>query len=454
MRGAVPERVGKYRIDHVIGLGAIGVVYKGHDEQIDRPLAIKTLRPEILAGYDRDGLLQHFTREAQAAARCMHPNIVTVFDLVEHERRPFIVMEYVDAGTLETVIQAGALIPIRQVGEIMAQMLRALDHAHAKGVLHRDIKPANILCPTATSIKIADFGVARLGALDVTTPDAAAGVAGTPNYMAPERFLGRPSSVGTDLYSAGVILYQLLTGARPHAAADLADLMRKLLGDSPASVTRLRPELWSEMNAVAQKALARNPQDRFQTAEEFAGALNAAIEARPDDDRLLLDLTLLSRPGASAAAAAAATPTGLSVTMADRLSPGAVDALSRTLAGWLGPIAWLVVRQALREAQDADALVGLLSRQITSGADIALFRQAAEKLLKDKLGLASLRAEETISDMEIHAAIDSLISVIGPVARQLVQREARTAVGRSDFYRRLAEQIPDARAKARFLALR
>ncbi len=192
----VPKRVGKYRIDHVIGRGAIGIVYKGYDELIDRPLAIKTLRPEILDDVnDTDGFLKRFTTEAQAAARCLHPNIVTVFDLVEHEKRPYIVMEYVNAGTLENVIQTGALVPIRQVGEIMAQILLALDHAHSKGVLHRDVKPANILCPSAASIKVADFGVARLDSLDLTT-SSGFGAAGTPNYMAPERFLGAPPTPG------------------------------------------------------------------------------------------------------------------------------------------------------------------------------------------------------------------------------------------------------------------
>ena len=164
MKGdVVLKRVGKYRIDHVIGCGSIGIVYKGYDEQIDRPLAIKTLRSEIFNDVnDSEGFLKRFVTEAQSAARCLHPNIVTVFDLVEHEGRPYIVMEYVNAGTLENVIQAGALIPIRQVGEIMAQILLALDHAHSKGVIHRDVKPSNILCPSSASIKIADFGVARL----------------------------------------------------------------------------------------------------------------------------------------------------------------------------------------------------------------------------------------------------------------------------------------------------
>jgi serine/threonine-protein kinase len=195
------------------------------------------------------------------------------------------------------------------------------------------------------------------------------------------------------------------------------------------------------MDAVARKALARNPEDRFQTAHRFLEALNTAIKARPDDDPLPLDLTRISRSGSG-------------LTMADQLSADTTDALSRTLARWLGPIARLIVKQSLQETSDAHALVASLSRQIKSDAETALFRQAAEKLLAENLGLSSARARETISDAEIKAATDALISVIGPVAGRLVNREARTAVGRDDFYRRLAERIPDERAKARFFALR
>jgi len=460
MKGdVVLQRVGKYRIDHVIGCGSIGIVYKGYDEQIDRPLAIKTLRSEIFNDViDSEGFLKRFVTEAKSAARCLHPNIVTVFDLVEHEGRPYIVMEYVNAGTLENVIQAGALIPIRQVGEIMAQILLALDHAHSKGVIHRDVKPSNILCPSSASIKIADFGVARLDSLEMTKPNVL-GTVGTPNYMAPERFLGRPADVRADLFSVGVILYQLLTGSKPFVASELPELMQKLLTEHPPSIVTLRPELWPEIDAVAQKALARNPEDRFQTAESFVEALNRAIEARPHENLLPLDLTKIAR-SASVDAAASLEPEALgltealSATMATRLPIDAVEALSRTLARWLGPLSRLIVKQALQDTTDVDALLEMLSRQIKTDADITLFRQAAGKLIREHLCMDTAGAREKISDAEIKAAIDALISVIGPVARHMVNREALTAVGRDDFYNRLADRIPDERAKTRFLALR
>jgi eukaryotic-like serine/threonine-protein kinase len=445
-------RVGKYRIDHVIGRGAIGIVYKGYDEQIDRPLAIKTLRPEILEDVEESGeFLKRFAAEARSAGRCLHPNIVTVFDLVEQDNAPYIIMEYVNAGTLENVIRAGTLLPVRQVGEIMAQLLFALDHAHSKGVIHRDVKPANVLCPSAASIKVADFGVARLDAMDLTKPGTL-GVIGTPNYMAPERFLGRPADVRADLFSAGVILFQLLTGSRPFVAVDLQELMRKLMGEMPPSLSTLRPELWPELDTVAQRSLARNPEDRFRSAGEFVDALNEAIEARPNDNRPPLDLTKLSRPVVREEAPAPRE--GMNQTMAERLSPDTIDALSQWLTHSLGPMARVIVRQASREATDVDMLLTTLTRQIKTESEVAVFREAAERVLRADLGLASAQMEAVISQAEIGAVTDALIPLIGPVARLLVRRQAETAVGRDDFYRRLADAIPNENDRAGFLRIR
>jgi serine/threonine-protein kinase len=331
----------------------------------------------------------------------------------------------------------------------MAQILLALDHAHSKGVIHRDIKPSNILCPSAASIKVTDFGVARLDSLDLTNPQGL-GAVGTPNYMAPERLLGRAADVRADLFSVGVILYQLLTGSKPFIAFDLPELMRKLLNEAPPSIMTLRPELWTEIDAVAQKALARNPDDRYQSAERFIEGLSAAIEARPHDNRVPVDLTELSRTSSRDNA----NSEELNASLATKLSSSAADALSRSLAHWLGPIARVIVRQALQETSDIDSLVACLSRHIRADADIAQFRQAAEKLLREDLGMASAFAQETISDAEIKATINTLVPAIGPIARHIVIREARTAVGRDDFYRRLADRIPDEHEKSRFLALR
>lgn len=450
----IPTRVGKYRIDRTIGSGAIGVVYKGYDEQIDRPLAIKTLRPEVLEGVtENDEVLRRFAAEARSAGRCLHPNIVTVFDYVEHEGAPYIVMEYVDAGTLEHVIRSGTLLPIRQVGEIVAQLLFALDHAHSKGVVHRDVKPSNILCPSSSSIKVADFGVAHIEALDITQPGGR-GTIGTPNYMAPERFLGRPADIRSDLFSAGVVLFQLLTGGRPFVADDVPQLMHKLLNDRAPSLLTLRPDLWPALDAVIQRALARNPDDRFPAAAAFIDALNAAIDTRPLDNVAPLDLTNLSRPktpAAAASASAAPVEPELSQTMADRLSPETIDALGKSLARSLGPMAQFFVRQASMEATDMDMLLKALTQMIQSPAEAQAFRAAAERFLTQDREIAKVQQAAAINDAEVKKATELLIPVLGPFARVLVRQKAETAVGREDFYRRLAEEIPSPRDRARFL---
>ncbi len=449
--GTVPARVGKYRVDHVIGRGAIGIVYKGYDEQIDRPVAIKTLRPEILDNVSESAeLLRRFAAEARSAGRCLHPNIVTVFDFVEHDNAPYIIMEYVNAGTLDNVIRKGTLLPIRQVGEIMAQLLLALGYAHSKGVIHRDVKPANILCPSAASIKVSDFGVAHIETLDLTKPGGIP--VGTPNYMAPERFLGRPADARSDLFSAGVILFLLLTGAKPFVATDLPELMRKLMNDPPPSLQAFRPELWHELDTVVQCALARNPEDRFQSADEFVSALSSAIEARPSENLPPLDLTELSHLPPKEQQTA--TKEHLSQTMADVLSPSTIDALGRSLARSIGPIAHLVVKQASREAADVDMLLTSLLRQIKTEAEATSFRAAAERALRDDIGFAAAQMEAIISQAEIRAATEDLLPLIGPVAPVLVARQAERAVGRDDFYRRLADSIPNEQDRASFLKSR
>ena len=374
---ALPERVGKYRIDGIIGRGAVGVVYKGYDEQIDRPLAIKTLRVEVITDPEyRETALQRFALEARSAGRCLHPNIVTVFDYIEQDQAPYIVMEHVDAGTLENVINSGILLPVRQVGEIMVQLLFALGHAHGKGVVHRDIKPSNILCPSATSIKVTDFGVARFDVMGLTNPNGI-GAIGTPNYMSPEQFLGRPVDHRTDIFSAGVILFQLLAGAKPFVANDVPELMRKLLNESPPALATLRPGAGPHLDPVIQRALARNPEDRFQNTDEFIDALNAAIEVTTIEDGPPLDLTKIStsrndRQAGSKDGSSKSTD-DMSRTMAARLSPQTMRHLERELAEVLGPIAKVIVKNEAEKATDPDMLLTLLSSKVPIAAEATRF---------------------------------------------------------------------------------
>jgi serine/threonine-protein kinase len=441
--------VGKYRVDSIIGRGAVGIVYKGYDPQIERPVALKTLRADVLEVVaDRKGLLARFGREARSAGRCQHPNIVTVYDYVEHAEAPYIVMEYVEAGTLEQVTRSGTRLPLRQVGEVMAQLLGALQHAHSKGVIHRDVKPANILCPAATSIKVTDFGVARFDDLSVTS-SGGAGALGTPNYMAPEQFLGRPVDARADLFAAGVILFQLLTGTKPFVAGDLPDLMRKLLNERAPAVSQLRPELW-QLDRTVHRALARNPVDRYQTADEFATAWSEAIESVNVDAVPPLDLTSLSGQGLSEKPDTT-TKSELSKTMAQRLSAETLEAVGGGLARSIGPIARVVVRRVAQEATDADKFLSVLCAKIPSENEAERFRKDAERWLRDDEGIAGVQLDAAISDAEIRRATAALLPLIGPLARVLAERYAVTAIGRDDYYERLARAITNPKDREKFI---
>ena len=223
-----PEQIGKYRIDHVVGRGAVGIVYKAYDVHIDRAVAIKALQPEILADIASNAdTLKRFAAEVRSAGRCLHPNIVTVFDYMEENGAPYIIMEYVPAGTLESVIKSGARLPIRQVSEIMVQAYCTRSSTPWQERHPPRCEAQNILCHSAASIKVADFGIAQINTLDLTRTGRF-GIVGTPNYMAPERFIGRPDDARGDLYSAGVVLFQLLTGQTPFTATDTHELMNNI----------------------------------------------------------------------------------------------------------------------------------------------------------------------------------------------------------------------------------
>ncbi len=434
-------RIGKYRIDHIIGQGAVGIVYKGYDEQIEREVAVKALQPMILADLTSSAdALRRFATEVRSAGKCLHPNIVTVFDYVEENGAPHIVMEYVPAGTLENVISSGAYLPIRQVGDLMTQILLALEHAHQKGIVHRDVKPSNILCHSASSIKVADFGIAQINTLNLTRTGKY-GIIGTPHYMAPERFLGRPDDARGDLYSAGVIMFQLLTTQRPFQATDTHELMNKVINDMPAQVRSFRPELSPSMESVIQRALARNPKDRYQTAKEFLEALRSVLKSDANDTKPTLDLTLYSTTTNISVGPGSSRPS-MSQTMAEKLSPGTLTALEQALARSVGPIAKVVVRRAASEAHDANQLLNELSKSLKTDHELQSFRQVAEEKLIQDGGLAAVQIEAEVGPAETQAVVAALLPLLGPVAKTLVQRLTKSAVGRDDFYQRLAKHVP------------
>lgn len=267
-----PRTLGKYELGDVLGRGATGVVYEARDPVIDRKVAVKTvdLPPE---GEAQDALAR-FRREVKAAGRLSHPNIVAVHDYNETASVAYIVMEFVDGGTLKSKLDAGERLTLRDIRRVMEDVLGALQYSHDHGVIHRDIKPANIIMTVNGRAKVADFGIARIENSDLTQAGTRLG---TPNYMSPEQFMGQPVDVRTDIYSAGVVLYQLLTGERPFEGGTTA-IMYKVLNTLPPRPSELSTGS-PELDAVVGRAMARRPQDRYASAAEFAHALHVAVDA-------------------------------------------------------------------------------------------------------------------------------------------------------------------------------
>lgn len=271
------DTLGKYELRRILGKGAMGTVYEGFDPIIARQVAIKTVRlpdPDDMEAQDE---LARFRREAQAAGRLSHPNIVGVFDYGETPELAYIVMEFVDGTSLKDVVDKKERFELAEIVRIMDSLMAGLQFSHDRGVVHRDIKPANIMLTKAGEIKIADFGIARIESSSMTQ---AGTMLGTPSYMSPEQFMGQTVDSRTDLYSSGVMLYQLLTGEKPFEGG-LTAIMHKVLNTEPPPPSALSVTVPHAFDNVVQKAMAKRPADRFATANEFAATLREALTAKP-----------------------------------------------------------------------------------------------------------------------------------------------------------------------------
>jgi serine/threonine protein kinase len=268
------QQLGRYEIISELGRGAMGAVFRARDPRIDRIVAIKTIAvPGGDAGIIEE-YRQRFYREAQAAGRLSHPGIVTIFDADEDRagNTPFIVMEFVDGKPLDQFIAAapeGRLDLHAAIG-LVQQIAAALDYAHAHGIVHRDIKPANILVTREGQAKIADFGIAKLSAVEATLPGY---LLGTPAYMSPEQLNGRPVDGRSDLFSLGVIAYWLLTGQKPFTGESITEVSIQIATKEPQAASQTAPGLSTDFDQVLARALAKDPAQRYQSGKDFAADL-------------------------------------------------------------------------------------------------------------------------------------------------------------------------------------
>ena len=269
-----PEKIGKYQVESVLGKGAMGVVYKAYDPEIQQTVAIKTIHKELLNLEEKDcqARLERFKQELIAGRRLKHPNIVGIYEYGKDEETCYIVMELVRGKQLKDYFSEGYRFTLGEIITIMLQLLDALDYAHRHGVIHRDIKPGNIMLTEGEQIQVTDFGIAKIDDSSLTKTGM---VLGTPSYMAPEQCMGQHVDARTDIFSAGVVLYQFLTGEKPFGGDSPLTTMHQVLNIPPVNPSRLNVHIPRAMDDIAQKALAKRPDERFQSAREFAEALRA-----------------------------------------------------------------------------------------------------------------------------------------------------------------------------------
>lgn len=474
------EQLGKYRIDSVLGKGAMGTVYKAFDPHIARVVALKTIRLELLGDDQHDQLIGRFKNEAQAAGRLSHPNIVAVYDYGEDAGAAYIAMEFVDGTPLNTLLQTHPPRRLALALGWMRQLLQALEYAHSRGVVHRDVKPANLMITAEQHLKVADFGVARLDSSSLTQTGS---MIGTPSYMSPEQFCGTLVDGRSDVFSAGIVLYQLLTGERPFSGSATM-VMQQILNQTPLPPSSLNPTLDPLLDAVIVKALAKRPDDRYASAQQFLDALQAVDAELPAPQDTDDDATRLISPRQNGFGLATATSRTTQSSAVESSASGALDTLSpwkhqarpeleALLSHQIGPLARRLVKRTLVAADDFEALcIGLLphipsehGREQFSHATAALAQRL--NLIEPPPSVEQSRSDSLIQtpaepatlgdsgyDPQFAALAEQhLTRLIGPIARIVVSRASRATDRKPAFLELLAEHINDPPMRTEFLRL-
>lgn len=474
----MPERLGKYPIDEVLGRGAMGVVYRGYDPVIKRPVAIKTIRKELIEDEERTASLSdRFRREAQAAGALSHPGIVAVYEYGEDGPYAYIAMEYVQGNSLREYLSRGAAFDERDTVSIVAQLLDALEYAHSHDIWHRDIKPANILVMPSGRIKLTDFGIARIESAERTRTNI---IMGTPGYIAPELYLGSPVDHRIDIFSAGVLFYHLLAG-RPPFRGRVEAVMHDVCYHDPEPPSLVDPgHRWPKYDQVVARALTKAPADRFQSAGAFRAAVLAQY-GQPLADTIS-ETTIIARvarpaaaPGTAAAEPFAPVPApaprssvaGTSTPPPTGWSVAELTRVEGALARFVGPMARVLVRRAARDHKELAPLVTALLETIELPRDREAFVRAvmghgATLPGWASGGASSGSAPETpvpctappglpITADEIERATRVLITYIGPIARVVTKRAAAHHGSRRDFLDEVARSLDTDAQRERFL---
>ena len=450
------ERLGKYEIRRVLGRGGWGTVYLAFDPDIEREVAVKTIRKDQIDAGLAAEFMARFRNEARAAGRLHHPNIVGVHEYGEDAQHTYIVMEYVDGSGLRDHVFSTPGFTFGQLVGLMTQLLDALEFAHQRGIVHRDIKPSNLLVSKAGVLKVADFGIARVDRSNLTTFGS---VIGTPSYMSPEQCRGEDTDARSDLFSAGVVLYELVTGQRPFLGP-AETVAQRICHDDPAPPSqRAAFRMPAAVDQLVSRALAKKAGARFQSAAAFREALQEVVKlgVEVDDGQgttvVNIGTVMLKRP-------------------APVLDDATLDSVEHELARFLGPMAKLIVQKAAAVSRDREELCSILSENIddvdTRRKFVEAFHRTASGARSGASAASALRSGTHAASVSASVAkpasgvsrplddafIDRLTTLlakrIGPIARVVVRKAAQQAHARGELVRLVAADLED-EARTAFL---
>ena len=422
------KRLGRYDIVSVLGKGAMGVVYAGMDPRLHRKVAIKTILKSSLDEDTAREYTMRFDREAQAVARLNHPNIVQVYDFGAEGEVAYIVMEFIQGKELKDFFDASERFDIKEAVHIMGELCEALHFAHEAGIIHRDIKPANVMIDSKGRVKLADFGVARITDADRSASEKtqAGAIVGTPAYMSPEQIEGGEIDRRTDIFSAGIILYQFLTGEKPFTGTSTWTIAKKILQDEPVMPSRLNTNISPLFDAIISKALAKNMNARYQNARDLGADLKNALEGKATTDDS--DKTIVGSLAFDASlppAAIAATPAGASGSHSGQTGTQEVE-----LEFW----------RSIKDGNDADDF-DLYVKQFPDGIYAALAKRKSAKLrgvASEETATKGLQAAEQ-EKRELEEAARREAEVKAKLAEEKAKLEAELEKREADYQKRAAD---------------
>ncbi len=424
--------VGDYEVIGVLGAGGMGSVYKVRNLISDRTDAMKVLLPDLRSSAD---LADRFLNEIKVLASFSHPNIAALHTALRVDNQLLMIMELVDGTNLEDRL-AGGPLPVGEAVSYMSQTLSALSYAHARGVIHRDIKPANIAINSEGTVKLLDFGIAR-GQMNPRLTRTGM-VLGSLFYMSPEQVNGQSADARSDLYSVGITLYKAITGRRPVEGESEFAVMQAQMNTPPVPPHEVNPFLPRELSDVIMRCLAKVPEQRFQSAEDFRRSLQAFAG---DTTRTLVAQT---RPDV-------VTP----IPSQAGFHSAALTTLQKNLAQWLGPIAGAVVKQQARIAADLPELCRLLADAIPNDADRQPFLTACRRDLGPETSASPPSAAPSppvaLDNTLLERSKKELAGYIGPLAKIVVERAAKKAGSVDEFYALLGAEISSPNDRKKFL---